>query len=128
MTEEEARPEDTPPGALQPDEKIEGQESLTDKNNDLLTGTLRFQQTKEQKTMINSPEQDPKKPQTPGTPEYARDEFLEIKKALVGPKKEWCLPRIDDKAKKSSPMIEDEVLNKLKKVCDSAFRDNQDQL
>jgi hypothetical protein len=77
---------------------------------------LRFQQTKEQNTMTN-PEQDTKKPQTPGTPEYARDEFLEIKKALVGPKDEWCLPKVDDKARESSPRIEDSALDKITIAC-----------
>jgi hypothetical protein len=119
MTEEEVRPEYTPPGALQPDEKIESQKSLTDKNNELLTGTLRFQQIQEQKTM-QDPAQTSPNPQKPGTPEYARDEFLEIKKALVGPKDEWCLPKIDKKARESSPRIEDSALQKIATACNDS--------
>jgi hypothetical protein len=101
MTEEEARPENTQPGALQPDGQSEGQKSLTYRNNDILTGSLRFQQTKEQKTMLD-PAQSPKKTQTS---KDARDEFLEIKKVLVGPEKEWCLPKVDEKALESSPKL-----------------------
>jgi hypothetical protein len=101
MTEEEARPENTQPGALQPDGQSEGQKSLTYRNNDILTGSLRFQQTREQKTMPD-PAQSPKKTQTP---KDARDEFLEIKKVLVGPEKKWCLPKVDVQALESSPKL-----------------------
>jgi hypothetical protein len=61
MTEEEARPENTPSGALQPDKNPEGQKSLTDENSDLIASTLRFQQTQEQKNMTNDISQ-PKSP------------------------------------------------------------------
>jgi hypothetical protein len=47
MTEEEAKLENTSPGVSQPDKKTESQKSSTDKNSDLPTGTLKFQQTKE---------------------------------------------------------------------------------
>ncbi len=106
MTEEKGRPENTPPGASQPDKKTEDQKSLTDKNSDLIAGTLKFQQTKEQKTMENPVETQKTSPIL-GTPEYARDEFLKIKKALVGPEKEWCLPKVDKEALASSPQLDE---------------------
>jgi hypothetical protein len=101
MTEEEARPDNTQPGASQPDKKPEGKKSLTDKNSDLIAGTLRFIQTKEQKTMVEQP----KSPQTPKTPGDAQKEFVRIKEALIGPNPEWCLPTINPKAQASSPRI-----------------------
>jgi hypothetical protein len=109
MTEEEIRPENTPPGALQPDEKPESQKSLTDKNSDLLTGTVRFQQTQEQKNMTDVVKKT-KSPPTPNNPEDAKKEFDRIKEALIGPTPEWCLPRVNDKAKASDPKLDELII------------------
>jgi hypothetical protein len=107
MTEEEARPENTQPGALKPYGQAEEQRSLTDS---ILTGSLNFQQTKEQKTMTSAA-YSPKKTQTLTTPKEAQDEFLKIKKALVGSNPEWCLPKANVQALESSPKLEQPVLS-----------------
>ena len=48
------------------------------------------------------------------TPEDAKQEFIRIKTALVGPEPEWCLPRVNEKAKanSSAPPLDDSVLRK----------------
>jgi hypothetical protein len=109
MTEEEARLENTSPGASQLDEKPESQKSLIDKSRDLLTGTLRFQQTTEQRTMTDAAKT-PKSSPIPKKPEDAQTEFVKIKQVLIGPTPEWCLPRVNEKAKASSPTINDSAL------------------
>lgn len=109
MTEEEARLENTSPGAPQSNEKPESQKSLTDKNSDLIAGTLKSQQTKEQKTMINEVNNF-KSPPIPKDPKAAQDEYDKIKKVLIGPLPEWCLPRVNEKAQASSPTINDSAL------------------
>jgi hypothetical protein len=53
--------------------------------------------------------------------QQAKKEFLEIKTALIGPTKEWCLPNVDEKAKASNPMIDQKVLDKLIAVCDESI-------
>jgi hypothetical protein len=133
MTEEEARPENTSPEVSQPDKKLDSQKSLTDKNSVFPTGTFKFQQTKEQKTMTDAANK-PKSTQLgaeaisdqrcktpsklpkilmdpePAKPEQAKTEFNGIKKALVGPQPEWCLPEVDPKASKTTPEIDNTVL------------------
>jgi hypothetical protein len=118
MTEEEARPENTSPGASQPDEKPEGQKSLTDKNSVFPTGTFKFQQTKEQKTMTdaaNKPENfqlQAQLAQSTLTPSEAIKQFEFIKKALAGAEPEWCLPKVNEKALASSPPLVEPPLGK----------------
>jgi hypothetical protein len=118
MTEEEARSEHTPPCASQPDEKTEDQKSLTDKNSDLIAGTLRFLQTKEQKTMAdaaNKPENfqlQAQLAQSTLTPSDAIKQFEFIKKALAGAEPEWCLPKVNEKALASSPPLVEPPLGK----------------
>jgi hypothetical protein len=130
MTEEEARPENTQRGASQSGEKPESQKSLTDKISSLFAGTLSFKQTKEQKTMANNEETRPENtqspleasfqscedpsnlPKTPIDLEQAKQEFIRIKTALIGPKPEWCLPKVDLKAKKTVPIVDDCVLTR----------------
>ena len=106
MTKENARPENIQPGASQSDEKTENQNSLTDKNSDLFTGTLRFQQTKEQKTMAEAAKNYP----VPKSPQEAEAEFKRIKEALIGPTPEWCLPPVNPRAKASIPLLDDSKL------------------
>jgi hypothetical protein len=128
MMEKEAKSENTQRGASQPDEKLESQKSLTDKINSLFTGTLSFKQTKEEKTMTNNEETRPentqsplqaifhqpckpsKLPKTALTEEAAVAEFKQIKKALIGPEPEWCLPEVEFKATKTTPIIDNAVL------------------
>ena len=130
MTEEEARPENTQPKASQPEAKPESHKSLTDRISSFLTTPVSFKQTKEQKTMANNEEtraentqsplqaifqpcdQPSKLPKTAGTPAEAEAEFNQIKKALVGPEPEWCLPEVDPKATKTTPAIDNSVLTK----------------
>lgn len=122
MIKEEARPENTQRGASPPDKKLESQKSLTDKINSLFTGTLSFKQTKEQKTMTNNEETRPESAQSPlqpnrllaptpppviDTPEKAQEELARIKKVLIGPTPEWCLPKVNFRAKASIPRIDD---------------------
>ena len=119
MTEEEARPENTQLRASQPDEKLKSQKSLTDKINSLFTGSLSFKQTKEQKTMTNNEETRQESTQSqaqlispiiPLPPQQqAVGEFEQITKALAGWVPEWCLPRLDFKAKVSEPKIASEL-------------------
>lgn len=45
------------------------------------------------------------------TPEDARQEFINIKTALVGPEPEWCLPGVNNKAK-ASDKLDDSALIK----------------
>lgn len=125
MTEEEARQENTQRGASQSDEKPESQKSLTDKINSLFTGTLSFKQTKEQKTMINNEETRPESTQSPLQPnrlleqtvpppiktqDEAISELKRIKQVLIGPTPEWCLPKVNPRAKVSDPKIDDSGL------------------
>jgi hypothetical protein len=107
MTEEEARPENTQPGALKPYGQAEEQRSLTDS---ILTGSLNFQQTKEQKTMTNAANK-PESPRIPKTPGDARKEFVRIKQVLIGSNPEWCLPKANVQALESSPKLEQPVLS-----------------
>jgi hypothetical protein len=133
MIEKEARPENTQLRASQLDEKLESQKSLTDKINSLFTGTFSFKQIKEQKTMANNEETRPEGTQSPlqpnrlleqtpppviDTPAKAQDELIRIKKVLIGPEPEWCLPTINPKAQASAPKIDKEVLERLKLSCD----------
>jgi hypothetical protein len=108
MTEEEARPENTSPGASQSDEKPESQKSLTDKNSVLSIGTLSFQQTLEQNNMETA---DITK--LSPSAKAAIDKFKEIKEALAGSAPEWRLPKVDEKAFVSAPkLIEPELISK----------------
>jgi hypothetical protein len=128
MTEEEARPENTEPKTSQPEAKLESHKSLTDRISSFFTTPVSFKQTKEQKTMANNEETTPENtqsslqaifhrpcnpanlPKTAGTPAEAEAEFNQIKKALVGPKPEWCLPEVDFKATKTVPAVNNTVL------------------
>jgi uncharacterized protein (DUF4415 family) len=118
MTEEKARPKYTSPGASQPNKKPDSQKNLTDKVSDLPTDTLRFQQTQEQKTMAEATT-----PTTPKNPEDAKKEFDRIKKALIGPTPEWCLPTINPKAQASIPRIDNSVVAQLKASCSEVVDD-----
>jgi hypothetical protein len=120
MTEEKARLENTSPGASQPDKKTENQNS-TNKSSNPLTDTLRFQQTKEQRTMADAAKT-PKSPPIPRKPEDAQTEFGKIKQVLIGPSPEWCLPSVNEKAKASSPTINDSALTH---GCKEEFTDGQ---
>jgi hypothetical protein len=127
MTEEEARPENTQPKASQPEAKTESHKSLTDKISNILTDTFSLKQTKEQKTMANNEEtraentqssflfnqlsaKFPAPPPTPPTPDDAKAQFIGIKLIQIGPFPEWCLPKVNDKAKASDPKIDDSAL------------------
>jgi hypothetical protein len=104
MTEEEARPENTQPGASPPYGQPEGQKSLTDRNSDILTGSLRFQQPKEQDKMETAVATAGETKLSPSAQDAIK-QFKEIKEALAGAKPEWSLPDVDKKAVASSPKL-----------------------
>ena len=60
----------------------------------------------------NQAPEPPKPPKPPGTPEEAKQEFIRIKTALIGPEPEWCLPEVDPKATKTVPIIDNSVLTR----------------
>jgi hypothetical protein len=111
MTEEEAKPDNTQPGALQSQGKTEGQQSLMDRNSDILTGTLSFQQTQEQNKMETETDITKLSPSA----KAAIEKFKEIKEALAGSAPEWRLPKIDEKALESAPKLAKEEL--ISKSC-----------
>jgi hypothetical protein len=112
MIEEEARLENTSPEASKSDEKIEGQKSLTDKNNDLLTGTLEFKQIQEKKMEITTGDQSGNT-QLSDSAQDAIKKFKKIKESLAGAEPEWRLPKVDRKAFVSAPkLIEPELISK----------------
>jgi hypothetical protein len=51
-------------------------------------------------------------PQPGKTPasQAAEQEFSEIRRALTGSEPEWCLPKVDRKAKASSPQLDDSAI------------------
>jgi hypothetical protein len=101
MTEEEAKPDNTQPGALQSQGKPEGQQSLMDRNSDILTGTLSFQQTQEQNKMETQIDITKLSPLA----KAAIEDFKKTKEALAGSAPEWRLPKVDEKASVSAPML-----------------------
>ena len=54
----------------------------------------------------------PAPPPTPKTPDEAKAQFIFIKLIQIGPVPEWCLPRVNDKAKASDPKIDDSALTR----------------
>jgi hypothetical protein len=122
MTEEETKPIQAPGEMPQPDEQSADRQTSKGKPGKSKANMVKTQQTQEESIMANleetgsastptpSPNPSPLPPPTPTTPAAAIAEYTTLRATLIGPLPEWCLPRINAKAKASSPTFDDSAI------------------